>query len=122
MTDTAISPAVLAAMRVRSEKASKGPWVAVRGRSGRYCDWEVTGPLHGAAGTLAFQSDAEFIAAARDDVPRLLGELNRLRARVDELESEGAFLDALRAAGVDNWVGYDHARALLRENATADAA
>ena len=119
MTDTAMSPADLAAMRVRSEKASKGPWVAVRGRSGRYCDWEVTGPLHGAAGTLAFQSDAEFIAAARDDVPRLLDELNRLRTRVDELESEGAFLEALRAAGVDNWGGYGHAVALHREAAAS---
>jgi hypothetical protein len=114
MTTTAIPLPDLAAMRDRCEKAAKGPWTAVRGRSGRYSDWEVTGPLHSATGTLAFQSDAEFIASAREDTPRLLDEVNRLRARVDELESEGAFLEALRAAGVDNWVGYDHAIDLYR--------
>ncbi|WP_405506366.1 hypothetical protein OG323_06150 [Streptomyces cyaneofuscatus] len=39
----------------------------------------------------------------------LLGEIDRLRARVAELEKDSSFLAALEAAGVDNWEGYGDA-------------
>lgn len=35
--------------------------------------------------------------------------------RLCECEEESRFLDALRAAGVDNWEGYDHAIEILEE-------
>lgn len=54
-------------------------------------------------------ANAAFIAHARADVPALLAEVRRLRARVAELEGDAALLSALQAAGVDNWEGYDDA-------------
>lgn len=36
-------------------------------------------------------------------------EVEKLRARVAELEQRDRWLSALEAAGVDNWEGYDHA-------------
>ena len=33
----------------------------------------------------------------------------------DELLEDQAFLNALQAAGVDNWSGYDYAQELLEE-------
>lgn len=47
-------------------------------------------------------------------------EAERLRARVAELEDDAATLSALRAAGVDNWDGYDYAMELRREREEAD--
>ncbi|MFF4751807.1 hypothetical protein [Streptomyces sp. NPDC001270] len=42
-------------------------------------------------------------------------EVTQLRARVAELEQRTAWLDALNAAGVDNWSGYDYARELYAD-------
>jgi outer membrane murein-binding lipoprotein Lpp len=41
-------------------------------------------------------------------------DVEKLRARVAELEERDAWLSALEAAGVDNWEGYDNARGLRR--------
>ncbi|MFE7017697.1 hypothetical protein ACFVAQ_45850, partial [Streptomyces sp. NPDC057651] len=45
-------------------------------------------------------------AIERDDAR---AEAAKLRARVAELEPRAAWLDALEAAGVDNWSGMEHA-------------
>lgn len=34
----------------------------------------------------------------------------------EQLKSDQAFLNALRAAGVDNWDGYDHAIDLIEQD------
>jgi len=52
---------------------------------------------------------AELRTASRE----LLAEVERLRARNTELESDAQFLAALQAMGVDNWDGYDEACELL---------
>jgi hypothetical protein len=59
--------------------------------------------------TEALSANAAFIAHARTDVPALIAEIRRLRARVTELEDDASLLTALQAAGVDNWEGYDDA-------------
>jgi hypothetical protein len=55
------------------------------------------------------RADAEFVAAAREDVPALLAEVRRLRAELDEAAEDVSWLRCLEAAGVDNWDGYDEA-------------
>lgn len=78
----------LDAIRGRATAATPGPWVtgdrigleawqAVLSPTGRMVglDWEQGG-----------EADAVFIANAREDVPALLSEVDRLRARVTELE------------------------------------
>lgn len=84
----------LDAIRERVNRASSGPWRAISGRYGPdvetdvttfqgqvdsvvwRCDDPLDGCLESAAGWMA---DAEFLAATRDDVPRLLAEVDRLR-------------------------------------------
>lgn len=58
------------------------------------------------AGSLAL-----FIAVARDGMPALVAEVERLTAQVAELEKDSATLAALEAAGVDSWEGYSNALA-----------
>ena len=41
--------------------------------------------------------------------------LETLAAEVQALEEDAKFLSALRAAGVDNWDGYDYAFDILEE-------
>ncbi len=95
MTDTAPQPLDLEAVKARCEAAKPGPW-----------KWETkyVAPdpdpgdgdrdLHGPSGPVAYYSqsamwcedaDAEFIAAARSDVPALVAEVERLRTEVDRL-------------------------------------
>ncbi len=38
------------------------------------------------------------------------------RRELKELEDNSAFLDALYAAGVDNWEGYERAQEIMEEN------
>ncbi len=45
------------------------------------------------------------------------GDATELHARIAELEERVAWLDALEAAGVDNWEGQDHARELFNGSA-----
>jgi hypothetical protein len=42
-------------------------------------------------------------------------EVERLTARVAEMEEDSTLLEALRTAGVDNWDGYSYAHEILRE-------
>lgn len=76
----------LAAIRNRIEAATKGPWGIPPRRSNStkfwlqpYKDrgdwqWTYRGFI-----TCFFERDAEFIAHAREDIPALLGEIERLR-------------------------------------------
>lgn len=77
----------LDAIRERTEKATEGPW-DVEGPA--YCgplDTLVVYPVED-GGALAYVQpsweDAEFIAHARQDVPALLAEVERLRAVIKD--------------------------------------
>ncbi|GEL95375.1 hypothetical protein [Cellulomonas composti] len=88
----------LAAIRARVEAASEGPWTVIahdhaRSRHETTERMWVWGPRHSVAQVgLAdvddeadpIRADAEFVAHARDDVPDLLDEIDRLRAVVSE--------------------------------------
>ena len=45
-------------------------------------------------------------------------EINSLELRIDELEEEVRFLHCLRAAGVDNWEGYDVAQDMFADDSS----
>ena len=91
----------LAAIRERVERATPGPWGVVE-RSDRLA-YLVRGPKEvnarlvcdvsrGVADRTAAgdtrQADAAFVAAARQDVPDLLAEVERLREEVERLREE----------------------------------
>jgi len=85
----------LADIRARSEAATGGPWRFVEeGRDNISGDsFIMTGPPTGRNGDLYLTTDKrdgshadyEFIAHARQDIPRLLDEVERLRKLVAEL-------------------------------------
>jgi hypothetical protein len=76
----------VAAIRARAEAATEGPWRVV----GRYV--ALIGPVGVAQGQPAIdaltETDAEFIAAARTDVPALCDEVERLREQRNALVNE----------------------------------
>jgi hypothetical protein len=81
----------LKVIRERCEKATPGPWRA----DGRYIE-----TIEGAEEEMAIydegghdELDAEFIAHAREDVPRLLEEIERLREGLKKLQWCGWFVD-----------------------------
>jgi hypothetical protein len=71
----------LLAIRIRTEKATKGPWKAyVEGR-----DFECGSSFIQTASLDieligATEADYDFIANVRQDIPKLLDEIDRLRA------------------------------------------
>lgn len=85
MTDTE-----LAAIRERCESATEGPWEKITERwLGIWQDIRVVafdGKYIICGDTLI--ADAEFIAAARSDVPALLDEVDRLRGLLGEAYEE----------------------------------
>lgn len=82
----------LDAIRARVEAATRGPWEAGTAFCCPVAGW-VDGPkrtvcpvYEGTKRTHTLDAnDAEFIAAAREDVPALLAEVERLTAERDEL-------------------------------------
>lgn len=52
----------------------------------------------------------------------LLEQVKELKEENEELHRQLHFLDALRAAGVDNWEGYDLAHSLMEEMYPSDLA
>jgi|SRR5690242_6038056 len=80
----------LEAVRERAECATSGPWVVVKGQESD--DYGVTesGCLSGKSiAQMCWGYDAEFIAHARTDIPRLLDEIARLQTEsVAEREAE----------------------------------
>ncbi|MBX6723652.1 MAG: hypothetical protein IRY92_10550 [Dactylosporangium sp.] len=102
-----MTPEELAAIRARAEAATPGPWTVDEGLvwddgTGECeCQWyrEIRGWTdHGVpcdAGYLVLsREDATFIAHAREDIPRLLDEVEALRARADQLRQQVAELEA----------------------------
>ena len=73
-------------IRARCDRAAPGPWRAwVEGRdhSSGSSFVQTSGTDVEMSGASA--DDYDFIAHARQDVPRLLAEIHRLRALIDEL-------------------------------------
>jgi Ead/Ea22-like protein len=88
-----ITPEELATIRKRAEKATPGPWHVYAAYSlsditpeTRTCIVDCVA----SDGTLA-REDAEFIAHAREDIPRLLDEIERLQRVIAALDDEGMF-------------------------------
>ena len=91
------APLDIDAIRARCNAATPGRWqkandhiVDVHGPDGGalICDCEDLGSYEYSLSERDAEANAEFIAAARSDVPALLAEVERLRARVAELEDE----------------------------------
>jgi hypothetical protein len=68
----------LAAIRERAEKATPGPWIDNGNEIVAECK-----PNLGIAGAIS-DEDAEFIAHARTDIPKLIAEVERLHANRDK--------------------------------------
>jgi hypothetical protein len=87
----------IAQIKARVEKATEGPWVRGTTEFSGYWirpEWSATDDvvhrgIEGDGGVLD-PDDAEFIAAAREDVPWLVAELEA--AEMDRLKEESGFL------------------------------
>ena len=109
-----VTDAALAEIEARAHAATEPPWTAVPYRDGEPCP-RCGGASHYAALTpvagiaweddeatvLMRREDAQFIAHSREDVPRLVAEVRRLRARqrledgqTAQVQLEGALLTA----------------------------
>ena len=77
-----LTQAELNEIKERAEKATSGPWQVASTTDGEYildCDeWVV-------AATFERREDAYFVAHAREDIPRLVAEIERLQAALEEL-------------------------------------
>jgi hypothetical protein len=124
-TPVRLSPEREAEIAARVEAATPGPWCTD--------SWEIYQGAEYVAGAEWIgetcragemddsRADAEFVAHARTDVPALLAELAAVRAERDQARAEAIeckssvdLLNALHAAGVDNWDGYDEAMEQVR--------
>ena len=103
----------LAAIRARAEAATKGPWEVCAFDSGhskfemsvsvitesagdRICDMDGLGRTWNEIDARDDgMADAEFIAHAREDIPALLAELDRLNATIGRVRDIHAPIDAL---------------------------
>jgi hypothetical protein len=107
----ALSAERLAEITARTGAATEGPWRVVEGheihQGAEFGDFAVfVAQTDPACGCVQSAADAEFIAHARTDVPELLTDNARLRARVAELEAE--------RQATNEWV--DDAAKALRAN------
>jgi hypothetical protein len=87
MVDTHMTDEELTAIRKRCDSATRGPWRSyVEGRDhSSGSDFIMTGGDGAARGedielSGATKAEQDFIAHAREDIPRLLAEIERLRA------------------------------------------
>jgi len=91
-----ITPKELKEIRVRCEKAAPGPWISyIEGRdhtSGSSFIMTGFGESRGEDIELsgATASDQDFIAQARQDIPRLLKEIERLYGIISRLTQKQA--------------------------------
>lgn len=115
-----LTDAELSAIDARANAATPGPWAAEPYQlpPGRTRAGSPQGRVHADWFPIAahvFLCDGAFIAAAREDVPRLLAEVQRLRARAEAAEQEREALrfkrDVLRAE-VEELRRYDCRRAV----------
>jgi hypothetical protein len=94
-TEDELSDRELDEIRSRMNSATPGPWRSmVEGRDHSSGDnFILTGPADGRGDDLylsrgpapASSEDQDFVASARQDIPRLLGEIERLKAIVKRL-------------------------------------
>ena len=94
-----MTPEELAAIRARAEAATPGPWDGVPGRCILPDDWNHRYTAHQVIEGCIYNPNAEndhaFIAHAREDIPALVAEVERLqaelaaaRARIAALENQ----------------------------------
>jgi hypothetical protein len=78
----------LDAIRRRCEAATEGPWATYKSANG----WHYMIPTVGVVDSVFRQAEADvrFIAHAREDVPALIAEVERLRRSGGSSETEGA--------------------------------
>lgn len=101
----------LDAIRARADAATEGPWETTQAQDEESTTW-IEAPYddvlhHDERGyghmreNFAWmkRADAEFIAHARTDIPRLLAALDAVEALVGEVWDDG------NATGLDGWVG-----------------
>lgn len=87
-SDTEVSPEELAEIEARCNRASSEPWRSmIEGRDHTAgSSFIMTGPPHARGDDIelsgATTEDQDFIAHARQDVPRLVSEVRRLRALI----------------------------------------
>ena len=89
----------LVQMKERAEKATEGPWgngeQYEQMDPGHYVYSETSGLIVVAEEEGTFRGeDAEFIAHAREDVPRLVAEVERLRAVIYNVADARQYMDA----------------------------
>lgn len=94
MTTKPLTPAELGEIRERAEKATQGEWTPGTSAKGAAAVWtaiSVTGSMQVAeTGYAEFDHDnANFIAHSREDLPRLLAEVDRLKVERDAAYSKG---------------------------------
>lgn len=86
---TRLTSEEIEAIRKRTEKATEGPW---RDNFGSFVDgievWSDGGCVLSTEAGIVRYSDAEFIANSREDIPKLLAEVDELHAVFDEEISE----------------------------------
>jgi len=76
----------LEAIKARCEAATPGPWeIKDRGHFAY-----MSGPRHVGVGGRWLPADAAFISHAREDVPALIAEVERLRAEVARRKDDDA--------------------------------
>jgi hypothetical protein len=85
----ALSAAELAAIQARTAAATPGPWSVededeLRDANGSHLVY-VYGDYEHSGAAFEKPADAAFCAAAREDIPRLLAEVQRLRQQVAAL-------------------------------------
>lgn len=77
----------LAAIRERAESATPGPWVAIPNVRPAVVSDDGDGYWTDVADAFEEEADAEFVAHAREDVPALLAEVDRLRDAAEDREA-----------------------------------
>jgi hypothetical protein len=83
MNDEELTDDDLAAIEARCAAATPGPWKAwIEGRDHFAGDSIITTANDDMYVSPPLEADLDFIAAARQDVPRLLAEVRRLRRRL----------------------------------------
>jgi hypothetical protein len=93
MTTTPLSDDELNQMEERCNAATPGPWRSFIERRDHYSgnSFVMTGPPEDRGPDLDFASrdaDYDFVAHARQDIPRLLEEVRRLRRQLRSLAQE----------------------------------
>ena len=84
-----LSEKEIEAIRKRADKATEGPWWASEGLyvvnnlTGDSYEWDAD-----FVAETERESDAEFIAHAREDIPKLLAEIERLRSGLEALDKD----------------------------------